>query len=135
IAQELNQPAKTLAPETVAMLLRHPWYGNVRELKNVIERAFVVCDGPEILPQHITLNRRSPGGERPSVQENADAIVIPKEGMTLEEIEREAILITLRNADGNQSKAARILGISRATLLRKLQKYALERTVEIHAVA
>ena len=121
--------------ETIALLQRHSWYGNVRELKNTIERAFVVCDGPEILPQHITLNRRSPNSERAAAADAAGTITIPRTGMTLDEVEREAILITLRAVGGNQSKAARVLGISRATLMRKLQKYELQRTVDISAVA
>ncbi len=138
VASDLNQPAKRLPLETVALLQRHSWYGNVRELKNTIERAFVICDGPEILPHHITLNRRSPNMERAAAADAADAagvITIPRTGITLEDVEREAILITLRAVGGNQSKAARVLGISRATLMRKLQKYELQRTVDIHAVA
>jgi two-component system response regulator AtoC len=136
IADELHQDPKALPPETLAVLQRHEWLGNVREMKNVIERAFLlVGEGPEILPQHITLHR---GGVVAGITASttlAGNIAIPREGMTLDEIELEAILITLRSVDGNQSKAARILGVSRATLMRKLQKYELERTVEIHAVA
>jgi DNA-binding NtrC family response regulator len=135
IAADLNQPAKTLPLETIALLQRHSWFGNVRELKNVMERAFVICDGPELLPHHISLNRRTPAGEATPATDAAGTITIPREGMTLEALEREAILITLRAVDGNQSKAARILGVSRATLIRKLQKYELERTVQIQAVA
>jgi two-component system response regulator AtoC len=135
IATELNQVPKGLPLESVAVLQRHEWRGNVRELKNVIERAFVLSESGEILPQHLILHRRSPIAGQGTASELAGQIEIPKAGMTLDEIEREAILITLRMADGNQSKASRILGISRATLLRKLQKYELERTVDIHAVA
>ncbi|HEY0810299.1 MAG TPA: helix-turn-helix domain-containing protein, partial [Longimicrobiales bacterium] len=136
IAAELNQTPKFLAPETFEMVMRHEWRGNVRELKNVMERAYVVCDGPEILPHHLTLQRR--GDLSAAAAPNPDLagqISIPKHGMTIEDIEREAIMITLRTVDGNQSKAARILGISRATLLRKLQKYASDGTIDISAVA
>jgi two-component system NtrC family response regulator len=134
-AQELHQTAKGLPLESLAVLQRHEWRGNVRELKNVIERAFVLCEGADILPHHLILHRRSPiagNGGDPGL---AGQISIPKDGMSLDEIEREAILITLRAVDGNQSKAARVLGISRATLIRKLQKYDLERTVQISVVA
>jgi transcriptional regulator with PAS, ATPase and Fis domain len=132
IANELNQAPKALPMESLAVLQRHEWRGNVRELKNVIERAFVMCEGQEILTRHLTLQRRSPVSGQAGAQELAGQIEIPKAGLTLDEIEREAILITLRLVAGNQSKAARILGISRATLIRKLQKYELERTVDIH---
>jgi two-component system NtrC family response regulator len=135
IAHELHQPAKGLPLESLAVLQRHEWRGNVRELKNVIERAFVLCEGPDILPHHIVLHRRSPVSAQAADPDLAGQIGIPKAGLTLDEIERDAILITLRLVDGNQSKAARILGISRATLIRKLQKFELERTVNIHVVA
>jgi two-component system NtrC family response regulator len=136
IADELRQAPKALPPETLAVLSRHEWLGNVREMKNVIERAFLlVGEGEQILPHHITLHRGSAIAGNISHGQLAGSIAIPREGMTLDEIEREAILITLRAVDGNQSKAARILGVSRATLLRKLQKYELARTVEIHVVA
>jgi two-component system NtrC family response regulator len=132
-AHELHQPPKGLPLESLAVLQRHEWRGNVRELKNVIERAFVLCEGSDILPHHLILHRRSAmSGMDPSL---AGQIAIPKSGLTLDEIEREAILITLRAVEGNQSKAARVLGISRATLIRKLQKYDLERTVHISVVA
>ncbi len=135
IAQELHQQPKNLPLESLAVLQRHEWRGNVRELKNVIERAFVLCEGADMLPHHIVLHRRSPVSGGTIDPTLAGQISIPKEGLTLDEIEREAILITLRAVDGNQSKAARVLGISRATLMRKLQKFELERTVDIHVVA
>ena len=136
VAHELGHAPKNLPLESLAVLQRHEWRGNVRELKNVIERAFVLSEGADILPHHIVLHRRSPVTAT-SVPDPALAgqISIPKKGLTLEEIEREAILITLRAVGGNQSKAARVLGISRATLMRKLQKFELERRVDIHAVA
>jgi transcriptional regulator with PAS, ATPase and Fis domain len=119
-----NEP-KTLSPDALAMLHAHEWRGNIRELKNVIERAAVVCDGDEIQPQHIVLHKRTPitGQDRPL--EVAGEIVIPRKGLTMDQIEREAIRITLLSVDGNQSQAARILGIGRATLIRKLHKYGL----------
>jgi two-component system, NtrC family, response regulator AtoC len=136
IAGELHQTPKSLPAETLSVLQRHEWLGNVREMKNVIERAFLlVGEGDEILPHHITLHRGSQVSGASIHGDVAGMITIPNNGMTLDEIEREAILITLRAVDGNQSKAARVLGVSRATLLRKLQKYELARTVEIHFVA
>ena len=124
MSTEQGLPLKGLAEETVALLHAHEWRGNVRELKNVIERAAVMCTGPDILPEHIVLHRRT----RISGPHNADSageIVIPRAGLTLEEIEREAIRIIMLTVAGNQSQAARVLGISRATLIRKLQSYGL----------
>jgi DNA-binding NtrC family response regulator len=100
----------------------------------------VVCDGNEIRGDHLVLQRRTPITARPTSTEtpasattvapvraasSIGTINIPRTGMTMDEIEREAIRITLLNVEGNQSRAARVLGISRATLLRKLHKYSL----------
>ncbi len=131
IAAELHQTPKVLASETLALVMKHEWRGNVRELKNVMERAYVVCDGAEIQPHHLTLHRRNSSTSQAPDPELAGQISIPKRGLTMEDIEREAILITMRIVDGNQSKAARILGISRATLLRKLAKYEAEGLVDV----
>ena len=124
IATEQNQPHKTLSHDALELLNAHEWRGNVREMKNVIERAAITADGAEILPQHIVLHRRAPitGAVREDV---AGEILIPRGGKTMDEIEREAIRITMVTVDGNQSRAARVLGISRATLLRKLDRFGL----------
>ena len=108
-----------LAPDSVAALERHRWPGNIRELKNVIERAAVVCTGDVIQPHHLSLQRRSfvPLLETPA----GAAIHIPAEGKSLQAIVDEAIHTTIGLTGGNLSAAARILGISRPTLMRKLR--------------
>jgi len=108
-----------LAPDSVNALERHRWPGNIRELKNVIERAVVVCTGDVIQPHHLSLQRRSfvPLVETPG----GTMIHIPLEGKSLQAIVDEAIHITIGATGGNLSAAARILGISRPTLMRKLR--------------
>jgi len=123
----IDQPGApvTISREAIDLLQKHEWRGNVRELKHVIERAVVTCEGPEILPRHVTLNRRSSVVATSKQHDAAGQITIPRAGMSMDEIECEAIRITMAAANGNQSKAARMLNISRATLLRKLDKYRL----------
>ena len=125
IAAAQQTPLKTLSTAALSVLRAHEWRGNIRELKNAIDRAVVVCDGPEILPEHISLQRRTliTGGE-PQTDAMGE-IRLPRGGLTIDQIEREAIRITLHAAGGNQSRTARMLGISRATLLRKLAKYRM----------
>ena len=108
-----------LAPDSVSALERHRWPGNIRELKNVIERAVVVCTGDVIQPHHLSLQRRSfiPLVETPT----GGVIRIPAEGKSLQAIVDEAIHTTIGLTGGNLSAAARILGISRPTLARKLR--------------
>ena len=108
-----------LAPDSVSALERHRWPGNIRELKNVIERAVVVCTGDVIQPHHLSLQRRS---FVPLVETPAGGVIrIPSEGKSLHSIIDEAIHTTIGLTGGNLSAAARILGISRPTLARKLR--------------
>jgi len=108
-----------LGQDSVSALERHRWPGNIRELKNVIERAVVVCTGDVIQPHHLSLQRRS---YVPLVETPAGGVIrIPAEGKSLQAIVDEAIHTTIGLTGGNLSAAARILGISRPTLTRKLR--------------
>jgi transcriptional regulator with PAS, ATPase and Fis domain len=109
---------KVLAPASVDALLMHRWPGNVRELRNVIERAAILSgDERTIRPEHLLIQRRSAAVG----MDAAGEIRIPRTGKTLAAVEREAIQIALRITDGNRSAAARMLGISRPRLARKIR--------------
>ena len=119
-AREQGRAEKTLAPEALDVLVSHGWPGNVRELKNVIERATVLsADDTVVRVSHVMLQRRS---GRPSSSDVVGEIEIPLAGKTMEHIEQEAVQLTLQLTNGNQSKAARILGISRPTLARIMRE-------------
>ncbi|HEY6000102.1 MAG TPA: sigma-54 dependent transcriptional regulator [bacterium] len=107
-----------LTPEALAALAGYDWPGNVRELENVIERAVILCDGELIGPEDLAMPARA--GAAP-----AGAAPAAGAALSLEEIEREHILRVLREAGGNQSRAAQVLGIDRKTLYLKLRKYGL----------
>ena len=113
------QQRKTFSDDALAAMQTHRWPGNVRELKNVIERAAILsADSPLVRAEHLMIQRRS---SLPAATESPGReIRIPDEGMRMEAIEREAVAITLRLTGGNQSAAARILGISRPTLVKKM---------------
>ena len=109
---------KVLSPAALEALHSHRWPGNVRELRNVIERAAILSgDERTIQPEHLLIQRRSDGGGGDSIGE----IRMPRTGKTLAAIEREAIQIALRITGGNRSAAARLLGISRPRLARKMR--------------
>lgn len=117
-------PAKFLNDEAIEVLRGHRWPGNVRELKHVLERAALIADGPEIAPRHLMIQtRRSVAATAPGAA--FSEIRIPATGKSLDQIEREALEITLQLTNYNQSAAARILGVSRPTLARKLKTYGL----------
>jgi two-component system response regulator AtoC len=118
---------KRIAAETAELLRRYTWPGNVRELKNVLEGAMIVCEADTLAPEHISLrSRRSESDVAeatvPAVDEH-ELIRIPKTGLTLNEVERQLLESTLRLAKFNQSLAARMLGVSRPTIVRMMQKH------------
>ncbi|MDQ2890134.1 MAG: sigma-54 dependent transcriptional regulator [Gemmatimonadota bacterium] len=134
LARETDGVPATLSADAIAALCNHNWPGNVRELKNVIERAVIVAEGKTIQSQQLLFQRRrsvQPGSEPENRLETGSVIRIPLNGKTLDEIEREAIHATLLITRGNLSATARILGISRPTLDRKLRSAGLERRMVV----
>jgi two-component system, response regulator FlrC len=120
----------TLSADALTALCTHAWPGNVRELKNVIERAVIVAGGKTIQLQHLLFQRRR--SIQPGVDVECGTVIrIPPGGKTLDEIESEAIQATLALTHGNLSATARILGISRPTLGRKLRSAGLERRMVV----
>lgn len=109
----------------------HLWPGNVRELRGVVRQAAEVAPGAMVREEHLRVRTRQTRGlqrDGADGQEGAAAemILIPARGKALAEVEAEAVQATLRITEGNRSQAARILGISRPTLTRKIRKYRLE---------
>jgi two-component system response regulator AtoC len=113
------QKPKRFSDDAIAALLVHRWPGNVRELKNVVERAAILsAESPVVRGEHLMIQRRT---TRVAEVENiAGEIRVPREGKLLEDIEREAVALTLKITGGNQAAAARLLGISRPTLAKKM---------------
>jgi two-component system response regulator HydG len=120
IYQEKNKKSvKGFLPKTIDTLMRYDWPGNIRELENVIERAILLCRSEYISPKDLPPPLQGEEvGEQPIIS-------IPP-GMTLEQVEREAIIQTLEETGGNRTQTAQILGISRKTLQNKLKEYGLE---------
>jgi two-component system response regulator AtoC len=114
-----SHPPKEFSADAIAALMVHRWPGNVRELKNVIERAAILAaDSPVVRSEHLMILRRT---AREVVPDDAMfEIRIPPEGKLLEEVEKEAVALTLKHTNGNQTRAARLLGISRPTLAKKM---------------
>jgi transcriptional regulator with PAS, ATPase and Fis domain len=113
------QRPKQFADDAISSLRLHRWPGNVRELKNVVERAAILsAESTIVRAEHLMIQRRSMrAAEQPTDQ---FAIRVPREGKLMEDIEREAVAITLKITGGNQAAAARLLGISRPTLAKKM---------------
>lgn len=112
-------------------LLDYAWPGNVRELRNVMERAVVLCEGRSIGPEHLPLDKMRSvvlvNQPKPSAASERET-VLPGAELSPEELaERERIVEVLAECAGNQSQAAEVLGISRSTLVNRLNVYRIRR--------
>ena len=118
-AEKNRRLIKGFTPRAMDLLMRHTWPGNVRELENVVERAVIMTRGDIISPEDLpdTFRELDKGAETVGVE------LTP--GKSLKEMEREMIIRTLEEADGNRTHAAKILGISRRTLQLKLKEYGV----------
>ncbi|MFZ2639480.1 MAG: sigma 54-interacting transcriptional regulator [Verrucomicrobiia bacterium] len=114
LAERLKQPHLRLDATCVDFLLEYPWPGNVRELENAMERATVLCAHHVILPEHLPSNVVQPGLGQITFGETSLK--------TLAEIEQAHIQAVLQAVAGNQTQAAKILGISTTTLWRKTKE-------------
>ncbi|RPJ11771.1 MAG: sigma-54-dependent Fis family transcriptional regulator [Deltaproteobacteria bacterium] len=113
----------SFAKESLSHLLNHDWPGNVRELRNVVERAVILNEGEEILPIHLPTEIVEPKVRRRGFE--LKDLEIPQEGLPLREVEREVIKKALAMTEGNLSKAARILFITRDTLRYRIKKLGI----------
>ena len=118
-AAKNGRAVKAIAPEALRLLQQSAWTGNVRELRNTIERAVILCRGDTIEPAHLP-----EALHRPAVSGSAAApsLTLPI-GTTVEEAEKQLILRTLEATAQNKTRAAEILGISLKTLHNKLQSF------------
>jgi DNA-binding NtrC family response regulator len=120
--QEMRRQVRGVAPAAMDRLQDYRWPGNIRELRNVVERAFILHHNTdEVRPEHLPPELR---GESPRRAENP-ATTVPAEGLVLEDVEKRLIQQALERCSGNQSRAARLLGISRDTLRYRLKKHGM----------
>jgi DNA-binding NtrC family response regulator len=117
-AAEIARPASRLTAAARAELERYPWPGNIRELRNVIERAVLLSAGDEIPPENLALE-----APRRVLTHEAE----PTHPIVTGDDEKSRIVAALEQCAGNQTHAARLLGISRGTLVSRLAEYAIPR--------
>ena len=132
IAPKVGKTIGGLSDQARQLLLQHRWPGNVRELEHVIERACVLCPGPTISTDHLPLDLTSlpRPAEQPAFADSGPAPPVFAQpepvapATTLSRADR--IVAALRTAGGNKAKAARLLGIDRTTLYRKIKELRLD---------
>ena len=109
-----------ISPDVEALFADYPWNGNVRELRNVLERAVILAGEGVIRREHLP-----PGfaGLPNRLVEQTSGEVTLRPGVTVEEAERQLILMTLKHTGGNRARSAELLGLSVKTLFNKLKLY------------
>jgi len=112
---------KGFTPGAIDSMIRYDWPGNVRELMNAIERGVVLARSEYLDVEDLAIIQK-PMGEAAEILHKPDDI---DRDMSLEDVEKDAVLRTLKAANGNKSEAARRLGITRKTLHKKLKKYGI----------
>lgn len=112
-----NKKITDISPEFYALLKQHQWKGNIRELKNVIERSVILCD-TQLLAEHLPIEFQMQSGEK-----SADK---PLSAFELASAEKIHIQKVLNYTNGNKTKTAELLGIALTTLYRKMSEYGLE---------
>ena len=111
-AAKMGKRIETIDDAYIAALERHTWHGNVRELRNVVERSLIMADGERLSADTLSPEFRAGAGA-------------PPDSLALDALERHHILKVLEYAKGNKTEAARLLGIGIATLYRKLESYGV----------
>jgi two-component system response regulator AtoC len=129
-----GRPPIEIGPDALATVLAHPWPGNIRELRNVIERGILLAGNlPTLLPAHLTLDRAARRADSaPPVAIPANTVDALEQTAArlrreLEEVERQRISAALADCAGNQSRAAELLGMPRRTLVAKLGQLKIAR--------
>ena len=118
---EFRKNFRRVSDEALKLLVAYPWPGNVRELRNLLERILILESGDTILPEHLP-----PEITSPSTAGGQARFTLPSHGIRLEDVEMDFVRQAFRMADGNQTRAAQLLGISRDALRYRLQKLAGE---------
>ena len=128
LGRTMGRPAAGISQDAREWLLAHPWPGNVRELRNAIERAILLCDGGLITRMHLP-QPQARFASLASLAANGDAGASRAHApgaMRLDDVERRLVAEALTKSEGNKSKAARLLGLSRAQLYSRIEKYRLD---------
>jgi nitrogen regulation protein NR(I) len=141
-SKELNKEMNRISPEALSVLQNYEWPGNVRELENVIKKAVVLGHGKYLLPEYIAVSEELSGGSEDLEDELRDVlakIIEAKSKLSgnslyedvIHDIEKQLIIAIFKKTKGNQTQAAKLLGISRPTLKDKIEKLGVTKDITI----
>jgi DNA-binding NtrC family response regulator len=113
--REFKKKVRGISADALRLLEGHRWPGNIRELRNAIERAMLLIDHEWIEPEDLAMSR----AEAPA------QFRLPPEGVSLEDVERQLVMQALQRAGGNQTHAGQLLGINRDQVRYRIEKFGL----------
>jgi DNA-binding NtrC family response regulator len=118
--REFRKQVRGVSPEGLELLRGYRWPGNIRELRNAVERAMLLADDEMLAPEHFPMNvaRRS----------GVQAFGLPEDGVNLESVERALVLQALERTGWNHTRAATLLGLNRDQIRYRVEKFGLEKT-------
>jgi two-component system, NtrC family, response regulator AtoC len=123
LCSRFNRPVPELSPEAILSLQQLPWKGNVRELRNAVERVVLLHQVPVLLPEHFAF-LRAPGAT-PASPRASFVLELPPSGAALDTVVRELVVRTLELVGGNQVQAARMLGVTRSKLRYRMEQLGI----------
>ncbi|HMM36029.1 MAG TPA: sigma 54-interacting transcriptional regulator [Thermoanaerobaculia bacterium] len=122
LSRNVGRPAPGVSREARELLLAYSWPGNVRELRNALERAVILSEGGLVQAEHLPIAVARSGEARVA---SASAIELPPGGLDLDALEKTLVTQALEKARNNRSRAAKLLGLTRAQLYTRLERYGL----------
>jgi DNA-binding NtrC family response regulator len=120
--REFNKQVEGVSPEATTSLLRHPWRGNVRELRNAVERAMILGKGPTLTRSDFAFSLETGDGPAPTGR----LLELPPDGLDMDALERDLVNQALERSGGNQSRAAQLLAMTRDQIRYRLEKYGIK---------
>jgi DNA-binding NtrC family response regulator len=118
--QEFRKSVKGVSPAAMRLLQQYGWPGNIREVRNAVERAMLLADGDWLEPVDFPLMGATDPG--------AAGIALPAEGVNLEDLERSLVTQALERSGGNQTRAAALLGLNRDQIRYRVEKFGLTKS-------
>lgn len=128
-ANKFGMQVKGIEEEAIKLLENQYWKGNVRELRNAMERAVLMLEGDVLKESHLTFLKF--GKEDSPVSEGKFSLTVPNEGIKIDTVVKDLILKTLEITKGNQVRAAKVLGLSRSKLRYRMEQLGIEVTKKI----
>ncbi len=128
-SNKFNKKIKGIDTEAMDLLTSYPWKGNIRELRNVMERAIILLEDDELKVTHFSF--LNDVGRASTVDDDKFILKIPSSGVKIDQVLRALLQKTLKITKGNQVKAAKILGLSRSKLRYRMEQLGIEVTKDI----